>query len=193
MPSRSTDRFDAAITEAARRVHDAADALSIDGTRVAVLIDGQSGAGKTTLAALLRDGWRGPVDVVALDDVYPGWDGLAAGADAAREQILEPWAAGESARWNRWDWARSAPGDEMLTRADASLIIEGSGVLTEASAPLAAVRVWLDSPEATRRDRALARDGDTYRPYWDRWAAQERQHLERDHPRTLATLVVDVP
>ncbi|MEZ5188733.1 MAG: hypothetical protein R2723_09135 [Microbacterium sp.] len=94
MPSRSTDLFDAAITEAARRVHEAADALSVDRARVAVLIDGQSGAGKTTLAALLRDGWRGAVEVVALDDVYPGWDGLAAGADAAREQILEPWAAG---------------------------------------------------------------------------------------------------
>ena len=172
-------------------MHEAADALSVDRARVAVLIDGQSGAGKTTLAALLRDGWRGAVEVVALDDVYPGWDGLAAGADAAREQILEPWAAGESARWNRWDWARSVPGDEMLTRADASLIIEGSGVLTEASAAYAPIRVWLDSPEAARRERALTRDGDAYRPHWERWAAQEDALFAADGTRARADLMVE--
>ncbi len=199
MPSRSTDGFDAAIDEAARRVREAADALAPVGARAtsgaptSVLIDGQSGAGKTTLAARLRELWAGPVEVVALDDVYPGWDGLAAGAEAARAQILVPWSEGRDAAWRRWDWARSAPGDERLTRADASLIIEGSGVLTEASAAYAPIRVWLDSPEAARRERALTRDGDAYRPHWERWAAQERSHLERDNPRSLATLIVDVP
>jgi len=193
VPSRSTDRFDAAIDLAARRVRDAAGALRPDGAPIAVLLDGQSGAGKTTLAALLRARWQGPVQVVALDDIYPGWDGLAAGADAARTQILEPWVSGRVARWRRWDWGRSAPGGSMTTRPDASLIIEGSGVLTPASAALAPVRVWLDSPEEARRDRALARDGDAYRPYWERWAAQERRHVAEDDPRALATLVIDVP
>ncbi|GAA3022925.1 AAA family ATPase [Microbacterium dextranolyticum] len=160
---------------------------------VAILIDGQSGAGKTTLAARLAAAWPGDVNVVALDDVYPGWDGLDAGAETARTQILEPWCAGRTARWHRWDWARSAPGAEMTTAPEVPLIIEGSGVLTAASAALAPIRVWLESPAGTRRARALARDGDTYRPHWDRWADQERRHLDRDRPRDLATLVAEIP
>ena len=73
------------------------------------------------------------------------------------------------------------------------LIVEGSGVLTPASAALADVRIWLESPAGSRRERALRRDGDTYRPHWERWAAQEDTHLALDHPRHWATLVAEVP
>lgn len=158
-----------------------------------ILIDGRSGSGKTTLAAELCRRWDGELQVVALDDVYPGWDGLAEGADRVRAQILEPVRRGSVARWHRWDWARDAPGDATVTLPGVALLVEGSGLLTPASAALAPIRVWLDSPEASRRDRALARDGDTYRPHWERWAAQEEDHLAADHPRELATIVVQVP
>lgn len=189
----SADGVDAAIDRAVALVRGAVAERLAQGEPAAVVIDGQSGAGKTTLAARLAETWPGPVQVVALDDLYPGWDGLDAGADAACERILTPWAAGRTARWRRWDWARSAPGEERVVAPEASLIVEGSGSLTAASAAVAAVRVWLDSPEHARRERALARDGDTYRPHWDRWATQERRHLDRDDPRALATIAVDVP
>ena len=48
-----------------------------------VAIDGYSGSGKSTLAAALAfllPGWQ----VLHLDDWYPGWDGLAVGAQVAR-------------------------------------------------------------------------------------------------------------
>ena len=48
-----------------------------------VAIDGYSGSGKSTLAAALASllpGWQ----VLHLDDWYPGWDGLAVGAQVAR-------------------------------------------------------------------------------------------------------------
>jgi hypothetical protein len=51
----------------------------------------------------------------------------------------------------------------------------------------------VESPDAARKRRALDRDGDGFRPHWDRWAAQEERHLERDDPRTLATLRVTIP
>lgn len=73
------------------------------------------------------------------------------------------------------------------------MIVEGSGILRASTAGLADVRIWVESAEASRKARALARDGDTYRPHWDRWAAQERLHRERDDPRSLATRVVEVP
>jgi hypothetical protein len=41
--------------------------------------------------------------------------------------------------------------------------------------------------------RALARDGDTFRPHWSRWAQQEDRHLERDDPTARATHVFAIP
>lgn len=159
-----------------------------------VVIDGRSGAGKSTVADRLRKRWPGAVNVIGLDELYPGWDGLAAGADMVRTRILEPIAAGRDARWKRWDWANGCPAEqEVVTPASLPLIVEGAGVLTAASAPLAHVRLWLESPEPARRDRALARDGETYRPHWSRWAAQEEAHLRTHSPRAHATICVDVP
>lgn len=142
---------------------------------------------------MLAERWTGEVQIVALDDVYPGWDGLRQGSEVIRESVLTPHGAGEPAHWRRWDW-----GADRYDRADSAapgtaLIVEGSGVLTAASAPLATVSVWLESPEKSRRDRALERDGDAYRPHWERWAAQEQAHLDRDAPRDRATIVIDVP
>lgn len=191
MPS-SADAVAAALEGAAAAVRSAARTIAPGRARI-ILIDGRSGSGKTTLAESLRASWPEPVHLVALDDLYPGWGGLARGAEIAREQIIAPVSEGHPGRWRRWDWERSAPGAAVETPAGATLIVEGSGVLTPASAALAPVRVWLESAEAGRRERALARDGETYRPHWDEWAAQEARHLEMDDPRTLATIVVDVP
>lgn len=158
-----------------------------------VLIDGRSGSGKSTLAALICAALGGHARIVALDDLYPGWDGLQAGAQAALEQILRPHAAARAAHWRRWDWAagryRAADG----ARADETLIVEGAGALTAQSAALAQVRVWVEAAAGLRKQRALERDGETYRPHWERWAAQEERHLREDDPRSLATLTVAVP
>ena len=49
-------------------------------------------------------------------------------------------------------------------------IIEGCGAL-EAEADLS---VWIADPgEEERRSRAIARDGQTYAPHWQRWARQD--------------------
>lgn len=191
--SSSADGVATALERAADEVLQAVSAAPAGGAPLIVLIDGRSGAGKTTLAAHVRDRWPGTVGVVALDDIYPGWDGLSAGSDRARVDILEPVRAGAVAQWRRWDWTHARPGERMQTSPDVPLIIEGSGVITPESAALAQIRVWLESPAAARRDRALARDGDTYRPHWERWAAQEDAHVRRDAPRDLATIVVEVP
>nr|WP_157005212.1 hypothetical protein [Microbacterium trichothecenolyticum] len=160
-----------------------------------VLIDGRSGAGKTSLARALVARWplRGRVQLVALDSIYPGWDGLDDGVELARELILTPHAKGFVGVWQRWDWTVGEPAEAHAVDPSLPLIVEGSGALTPTTARLADVRVWLESPTASRKERALARDGETYRPHWDRWARQEQRHVTRDDPMSLASLVFPVP
>ncbi|MCR2785471.1 MULTISPECIES: hypothetical protein [unclassified Microbacterium] len=168
---------------------------ALDAGSATVLIDGRSGAGKSTLARDLVARWpqSARVQLVALDSLYPGWDGLAAGATYAREQILQPHRHGLPGAWRRWDWATDMRAEEHAVDPSLPLVIEGSGILTPQTAALADIRVWLESPEPSRKARAMGRDGDTYRPHWERWAEQEERHLARDTPRALATHLFDVP
>ena len=132
-----------------------------------VTIDGYSGSGKSTLAAALArlvNGWQ----VLHLDDWYPGWDGLAAGADIAR-RIAADLRGGRASSYEAWDWENGTTGATIRVPL-APTIIEGCGAI-EAEADLA---VWITDPgEEERRHRALARDGQTYAPHWQRWADQD--------------------
>lgn len=132
-----------------------------------VTIDGYSGSGKSTLAAALArlvNGWQ----VLHLDDWYPGWDGLAAGADIAR-RIAADLRAGRASSYEAWDWEHGITGATIRVPL-APTIIEGCGAI-EAEADLS---VWIADPgEEERRTRALARDGQTYAPHWQRWADQD--------------------
>ena len=132
-----------------------------------VTIDGYSGSGKSTLAAALArlvNGWQ----VLHLDDWYPGWDGLEAGADIAR-RIAADLRAGRASSYEAWDWENGTTGATIPVPL-APTIIEGCGAI-EAEADLV---IWIADPgEDERRSRALARDGQTYAPHWQRWADQE--------------------
>ena len=193
-PSRSNaDPVAAALDTAAVRVLDDVRALGV--SNPVVLIDGQSGAGKTSLARQLVAQWplAGRVQLVALDSLYPGWEGLAEGVEFARSLVLVPHGRGVIGIWQRWDWDASVPAEAHAVDPSLPLIVEGAGLLTPATARLGDVRVWLESPAASRKERALTRDGESFRPHWERWAAQERQHVARDDPMRLATLVIPVP
>jgi len=132
-----------------------------------VTIDGYSGSGKSTLAAALArlvNGWQ----VLHLDDWYPGWDGLEAGADIAR-RIAADLRAGRASSYEAWDWENGTTGATIPVPL-APTIIEGCGAI-EAEADLV---IWIADPgEDERRSRALARDGQTYAPHWQRWADQD--------------------
>lgn len=193
-PSRSSaDPLDVALKSALGAV--LARVAAVGAANPVVLIDGRSGAGKSSLARRLVAAWPGGgrVQLVALDDVYPGWDGLAEGAEYARESILLPHAKGSVGVWERWDWEANARAEAHAVDPSLPLVVEGSGVLTRAAATLADVGVWVDAPEASRKSRALGRDGDTYRPHWERWAAQEERHQTQNAPHETATVVVSLP
>lgn len=136
-------------------------------------IDGRSGSGKTRLSELLEQSLSAEgigVCVLNLDSIYPGWDGLAEGTKTWRK-ISRNLRKGKPASYREWDWHADAPGHEhTIDPAQETVIIcEGVG----ASAGTCDVRILVKAPDELRYRRAIARDGETYRPHWERWAAQE--------------------
>ena len=161
------------------------------GRRLVVLLDGGSGAGKTTLATRLRaalTGRLGEVQLVSLDDAYPGWHGLELASRWVARTILRPAAPGHPT----WDWQRARTGGWRTVDPGLPIIVDGCGALTPASAPLASSRLWLARDTATRYRLAIARDGQGYRPWWDTWAAQEQAHWSANRPWRLADLLIRI-
>lgn len=154
-----------------------------------VAVDGPSGSGKTTFAAALADALGAPT--LHMDDLFPGWDGLAAAPGLLTTQVLEPLARGEHAAYRRWDWLTSGWGERVTLAWTDLLVIEGCGCSVGPAAPYAAVRIWVEADPHVRIARGIARDGEAFRPHWERWARQEVEVFDADGTRARADLVLD--
>lgn len=159
------------------------------GDTVVVAIDGPSGSGKTTLAKGVVDALDCPV--AHMDDLFPGWEGLAEAVGLLTRQVLEPLARGERAAYRRWDWATSRWAERVPVPANDLLIVEGCGASVGPAAPYSAVRLWVEAHPDVRMARGIARDGEAFRPHWQRWARQEEQVFGADQTRERADLVID--
>ncbi|MDI2033509.1 aminodeoxychorismate synthase component I [Paenarthrobacter nitroguajacolicus] len=149
---------------------------------VIIALDGRSGAGKTTLAVELAARLRQhhKVSLFHLEDIYPGWNGLRTGIERYVATVLTPLSQGTAAEWVSWDWERHYDGGPNVTLPAEIVIVEGVGAGADAARPLVDAVVWVEAPGDDRRRRALTRDGSTYEPYWDTWAAQEEEWLSAD-------------
>jgi uridine kinase len=159
-----------------------------------VAIDGPSGSGKSTLAQQLFaavSAVRASVAVVAMDDLYPGWDGLAEGPPNLLRWVLEPLTAGRPVRYRRYDWVAGRFAEWQQVPPVQVLIIEGVGSGGATAAPMLDLLIWIEAPRAVRFERGIARDGEAYRPNWERWAAQEARLFEQDRTRQRADIVLD--
>lgn len=175
---------------------------------VSVLIDGPSGAGKTSLAAELsrllfrcvrsKDSSLAgdlnadtssattpafDVQTVHLDDFYPGWGGLAEGSAMVASDVF----SSEKPGFWRWDWKNNQRGQWHNIELDRTrrrcLIVEGVGAVTAANEKAArefggVIKVFLDGPVDERKKRALERDPE-YAQWFDMWAEQESKHFGR--------------
>ena len=52
------------------------------------------------------------------------------------------------------------------------------------------VHILIESAEGVRKQRALARDGDAFAPFWAMWAAQEDALLAVEHTPERADIVI---
>jgi uridine kinase len=158
-----------------------------------VLIDGASGTGKTTLASeIVRV--LGAVDVpevIHMDDLYPGWDGLEQGIRNLHEWILEPRSAGKSVAWKRYNWVTGQFDGEFVLDTSRTVIVEGCGALGHAAHEYATLSFWVYADDDVRRERALARDpSEDFASHWDEWDEQFIAYVEREAPGSRASIHV---
>lgn len=154
-----------------------------------ITIDGRSGAGKTELARAVAADLD--AEVLAVEDLYPGWAGLHEGVQLLRGLLTDLCAHG-SVEVPQWDWTAMAWSPHRRPLAPRRvLVVEGVGAGVGA-ADLATARVWLAAPEGVRRTRALARDGDVFAPHWQAWAEQEDALFGDTDPASVSDLVLTV-
>jgi hypothetical protein len=164
------------------------------GRPVLVGVDGRSGAGKSTLSARIRTGLHQQnrtCRVVHLDDLYPGWSGLAAALGPLCHGVLAPLRDGRAGRYRSWDWHGDRPGPHREVPVRDVVLVEGVGALAGPCRDDLDLAVWVETPTPVRRERALARDGAGFPARWDAWAAQEARLLARRGGPPAADVVLD--
>ena len=154
-----------------------------------VAIDGPSGSGKTRLARRIARALGGST-LVRMDHLVTGWDGLEESTRLMRP-VLEKLRAGEPVTYRMWDWAVEGWGAPLWRPAAASVVIEGCGSGALSLSDLVDYLIFVEAPEAVRHRRAIARDGATYQPHWQRWAAQEDAHFTANRTAERADLIID--
>jgi uridine kinase len=191
------ESFEASLENVLGRVFD----LQERGKLPIVLIDGRAAAGKSQFAKELSELYfqqeKQAARVIHMDDLYPGWNGLAEGSVYLLTNILIPLSKNRSASWQVWNWRKNMrgaeePGNGRREFAGGTLlIVEGCGSLSRLSAELADIRVWIDASDELRRKRFTDRDAGRFDEYFGIWSAQEDEFYEKENSRQLADLIVE--
>jgi uridine kinase len=158
-----------------------------------VCIDGPAGSGKSTLARAVHGAGSavGSSALVHLDDLLDGWDGLDRVGESLERHVLAPLAQGRRGSYRRYDWHRGELAEEHVLQPVDLLVVDGVGSGASSYASLVTTLVWVDAPAELRLARGLVRDGETLRPQWLRWMAQEERLFARERTRERADILVD--
>ena len=164
------------------------------GERALVLVDGRSGAGKTTFAAgvaRLLDGTLVHTDYISWHHDPIDW------AQLLLDEVISPWRRGEAVSFRPPGWVLKARPGAVEVPPGSLLVVEGVGAGRAELAPWAELVVWVQSDRVTARRRGIARDVEYGRSpgeaeaFWDEWMSAEEPFLAADRPWSRASLVVN--
>ncbi|MCX5383625.1 uridine kinase [Streptomyces sp. NBC_00083] len=153
-----------------------------------VAVDGHAGSGKSTLAGRLAQALGG-APVLHLDDLatheeFFGW------THRLRRQVLDPFARGEAARYEPYDWQLRCCGPARALEPAPVVIVEGVGAGRRALRPALALLVWMELGAESSWARGRHRDGPELSAFWDAWTRAEVRHFDDDPSRPFADAVV---
>jgi hypothetical protein len=159
-----------------------------------VLVDGRSGAGKSTFAERLARLLGGAL--VHTDDVAWHLDPID-WADVLVDGIIGPWRRGETVSFRPPGWVSQDRGGAVHVPSRPVLIVEGVGAGRASLASRADLVVWVQSDRHQAHRRGIARDEELGRSaaeaeaFWDEWMRAEEPFLAADRPWTRASLIVN--
>ncbi|HEX6685933.1 MAG TPA: hypothetical protein VF062_24365 [Candidatus Limnocylindrales bacterium] len=153
-----------------------------------VLVDGHSGAGKTTFAVALRRSVGG--ELVHTDDLLDGWSDQFTYWEGLVRNVFEPIAAGRAGGYRRYDWIKEEFAEWVPVKASPILIVEGVGAARAQGRALASLTIFVDAPRAMREARSLARDGPAMQEQLAIWRKREELHFGADATAWCADVVI---
>ncbi|RVU25444.1 hypothetical protein EOT10_14470 [Streptomyces antnestii] len=153
-------------------------------------VDGHAGSGKSTFAARLAEA-LGHAPVLHLDDLA-SHDALFDWTARLREQVIDPFTRGESARYAPYDWNVRRFGAPRALEPAPVVLMEGVGAGRRALRPFLARLLWMDTPREVSWERGRRRDGPAQSDFWDGWVRAEHEHFAHDPSRPFADTLVRV-
>ena len=159
--------------------------------RTVVAISGYGGSGKSTLAKSLADSdgrtrLRGDdfLDPIRSHHRSTDWDGVE--RTRMRQEVLDPFRAGERARFQRFDWhALALAPAEDLPDADV-LLVDAIGILHPDLDGCFDLSIWVDVDLKTAGRRGMERDrrnGHDHDRLWTEvWLPNDRDFAARFNP-----------
>lgn len=165
---------------------------------VIIAIDGFGGAGKSTLAKLLREK-LGDAIVVEIDDFFlkdvPS-DANKSNFDRKRliKQVLQPLRDGGEANYQKLIWDSGTLSDYVHVPVVEYLIVEGVSTIHPDMAKYIDCKIWLDIPADIALQRMVARDkanGDEHGELWSHWTESFQEYVNLYHPERLADIKIN--
>jgi uridine kinase len=153
-----------------------------------ICVDGPAGSGKTTIAQEI--GRLADAQVVRLDDLYPGWDGLFE-VETVVLGLLRPLAEGRPGHYRRYDWIAGEHQETHRVDPAPLLVLDGVAAGNRAWRDLVTTLVWVHAPRAERLERAVARDGESERDRLLAWMRDEDRLYAEERTGEAADLVID--
>jgi uridine kinase len=207
------------MAQSTHRLADAAQTILVEIARrtqhrqapVLIVLDGGSGAGKSTVAAMLRQNIHAVV--VPLDDFFAAhipdwqWEVFSIPERAKhvfdwqrlRNDALEPLLANQSARWYPFDFAAGLRPDgtyalstHSVERQPAPVImLDGAYSASPQIADLVDLAVLIDVTVPERHRRLAARENEPFLQRWHAvWDAVETYYFTEVRPKSSFDLVV---
>lgn len=178
-----------------------------------IVLDGGSGAGKSTVASWLAQ--RLDAAVIPLDDFFSAdipdflWDEFSVEEkrtkvfqwERLRKQCIKPLLQGRPARWRAFDFESGMHPDgtygmeyEVKEQGPADIIlIEGAYSAGPELADIADLAILVDVPEEERHNRLRERDGLDFSDKWiRRWREVETYYFNELRPRSYFDVVLCV-